>query len=325
MTMAFLQGELLKSDNPADWQAAQVVGALLASRGGVDIPLPGDTPEQQPATDIDQARRDAAELIGLSVVDRPADDLADSVAAHTQAGQELALYSKPEVTTREIVTALQIKEEREQERALFNVVADKVSSLIPHETLLGIEGNKGAFGGLIARDIQHLKQLQSVVFFPYDSIYYMPQVVIGWKWEEGSKHANMLSYDLVRRQAYVYAVNKADLATFQALPSHLGQEQGLNAAALQKALRPDGTFVLQYNTPGTVCKKNNKRLFGGEKFRDDPPDLQRIGLRLIGDSGLDHIDPGLTQLTSEGRLPKNVVESYGVGQQLAHLKNALSR
>jgi|GEM_PF-2278389 len=323
MTMAFLHGELSKSGDPADAQAAMVIAALLESRGS-DIPLPEvtivePTIEEQSRVPRTFEAREAAALLRLSNVTAPDANFADGVAAHASADRELQATPAPIVTIGEELQFASHKERLVSEQKDHDEVVRVMNSLIPGRELYHVEGNDGKkyFSAIKVDDIERFKRLQSVVYFLHTSNEVGPNVVIGQKVEPDETYAQVLSYDFHTKKIHVCAVRADDLAALNDLPNQ--PNRSIDEQTIQNHTTSQGKLVLNINTPGTVYNKGKKLL-----THHRTTDLAKYGLRFRDDPPYD-IHPDISQLFVAGRLEKGVIDEFNMVHHLSRLLNVLGK
>lgn len=332
MTMAFIRRELLATGDPVDAERANMIGAILESRGQ-DIPLPetgtmqpeltvasqAGLPEGVAPTALTVPQADAAELLRLSGVqcDATVTSLHDGLAAYARTGHELGIHHKPQVHAEEELAALWSKERNRDERDTFGFIAATVDQLIPPQQLRHDTKAK-TFQGIAVPDLETFKRLQTVVFFPLQSPYYMPHIVIGQK-PSSDRFTQLLGYDLVHRVGIVYEAHKGDLEAFMRLPAQ-DDAPKLTQKQLESIVQSDSSLVLNCNSPHTVHNTYVDDFFN--RHMRKATDLQKHGLRLR--DCLTTVRPDILKATSDSRLPQAVIEEFDVIKHLAHVQNALS-
>ncbi len=322
MTMAFLHGELSKSGDPADAQAAMVIAALLESRGS-DIPLPelagieSVATEEQPAAGRSFEAREAAALLKLSNVSRPDDNFADGVAAHASANQEWVTPSAPIVSIGEELNFATQKERLASERKDHDEVVRIMNGLIPEQEIFVHRKDPQYFNCLRVKDIERFKRLQSVVYFVHTSNEVGPNVIIGQKVVEGEKYAEVLSYDFHTEKLHILPIRADDVAAFNDLPNQT--DRIIDEQTIQNNMTAEGKLILRTTTPGTVYNHGKKML-----THNRATDLAKYGMRFRDDPPYD-IRPDIRDTFASGRLEKGIIDEFNVVHHLGRLINVLGK
>jgi hypothetical protein len=257
----------------------------------------------------------------VPMLSAPADGLRDGLLAHFSALTELNAYPAPGVTPREGTILGLEQQKRREEQAAHAYLTTFIDSLIPpnklHFNFLG----GGVHAGIVS-DLETLKRLQSVIFYPYNSTSYQPPVIIGSAPSSSPRYSLALSYNLVYRKVRAFKVNSDDLAAFQRLPMSSTTVERSEQDILH-SMTSDGQLLLDARTPHTICNKPPEGMVSATLRGHRKTDLTRYGFRIEG-SPIDGVLPEVELAFAQGRLSRHLIERFDIPQHLARLAGALS-